>query len=170
MEAEEIAEASDWCLRRGYQSLWLPAFLGPRGGKSSGTAILVVRDHGLTVPLGKQRSLVAGKLTAGILEVQGARPIMLASIYLEVGCGLKEGNLKILATLAATAEDWGLPFWAAGDFNLGPARLLGSTFAARSQANVIAPSKATCISSTSQLPASPWPVFVNESISANSLV
>ena len=41
------AEASAWCTRQGWKSLWCRAIKGPRGGMSAGTAIFARKELGL---------------------------------------------------------------------------------------------------------------------------
>ena len=81
-----------------------------------------------------------------MLTVPGMPAFLLASVYLRVQAGLDEGNLQILASLAATAGSMQTPSMMCGDYNVLPRTLSRSLFVAQACLQVVAPGSATYIS------------------------
>ena len=98
--------------------MWSRGWVGDKGGATSGTAILVATSLGIIVPAGFSQQEQNKHSTVGILQVPGFPDIMIASLYLVVGQGMSSCNTAALAAVPATAEQWGVPYFAAGDMNM----------------------------------------------------
>ena len=85
----------------------------------------------------------------GVVELPVSRPFAVASLYLQVGVGLNDDNLVALAAVFAIADEWGLPVFAAGDFNMGPAAIKTTSLCSRAGALTLAPKKSTCVTKSS---------------------
>ena len=147
---EDIEEASHWCKRNSYVSLWAPAVLGPAGRPSGGVAILVNEQCGLFVPPASDHVLIPGRAAAGMVELPGLSPFMVVAVYFQVGLGLAGTNLDILQGIGECSERWGVPFLAGGDFNSGPRALMDSGFTLRAGAVTASPREPTCITKRSR--------------------
>ncbi len=159
LRGQEIAEASDWAIRRGWKSLWVEASVTEAGGRSGGVAILA-RDYlGLSPPPWGDPQIVPARAIAAKLEAPGCRPTVVMSTYLIDGIGPAAANRHILARIGDRLQSLGhdggdancrhagpMPYLVGGDFNMTPAVLAGTGITQRINASLVAPraARGTC--------------------------
>ncbi len=103
----QVAGASDWAKRHGWESVWAPAKLGPGGGASGGVAIFVKRGMGLRYPVSGSHIVEEARAVAAFAEPPGHRPVLLVSAYLIEGKGTQDANKAILAKIGRCADNQG---------------------------------------------------------------
>ncbi len=141
--------ASAWARKRGWKSIWAPATLGPNGGASAGTVVLV-RDHvGLRHPDKGNAEVVRGRITAAVIEPPACRPFMGYSAYFHDGQGLSRANLGLAAAIGEhwqAQEDSSLPVVVAADFNMELATFAQTGLADKLKGRIVAPmtARGTC--------------------------
>ncbi len=137
---DQLAKASSWARRKGWQSLWAPAAVGPGGGASGGVAILARAELGLRHPIVGSHVLEEARAVAGFVDPPGHRPILLACAYLRDGKGMSISNKATLARIGecAAAQGAGCLPLVAGDFQCGPQEVADSGFPEQIQGKVMA--------------------------------
>ena len=145
---EELAEASQWCARNGWKSIWSPASPSSDGGEASGGTAIVARDHlGLT----DAHSLLepSDKACAAKLDFPGGRRTLVVSAYLKCSVGLNQENLRTLNAIGSAVTSWKGSAIVGGDFNNLPEDVAASGIAAAMGTVVVAPiaPRGTCASS-----------------------
>ncbi len=164
LHGEEVAEASDWALRRGWKSVWAQAKCTEAGGRSGGVVILARSHLGLSPPPWEDPVIVEGQAVAATLEAPTCRPKVLTSVYLLDGVGLAAANRSILAAIGSKLQTLGhgaegdsskhcgpMPYIVGGGCSLTPQDIAETDFAANIGATVVAPRNArgTCRTATS---------------------
>ena len=83
---EKIDEAKVWLANRGMTGLFTPGFRTPKGGYSSGTAVIAVNWLGLRLlPGSSTQVVVEGRATGGRWTSRGGRPGALTPFTWRVG-------------------------------------------------------------------------------------
>ncbi len=126
----QVANASAWARRHGWDSIWAPAKLGAGGGASGGVAIFARQGMGLRFPAVGTHVIEDARAVAGYCDPPGHRPIMLCSAYLIDGKGAKEPNKAILAKIGRKVEAQGAGCLAlvGGDFQCHPSDMDATGF------------------------------------------
>ncbi len=139
-----LAQASSWCRRNGWESIFAPAVTGPGGGASGGVAIFARGGLGLRHPHVGSHILEEGRAVVGFVEPPGHRPILAASIYLRDGKGVKEANKATLAAVGRCAEAHGPDclVLCGGDYQCGPDSVESSGFPRQVRGRILAASTA----------------------------
>ena len=148
--ADDIEEASDWSTKNGWHPTFGPAVKTDRS-VSSGTAILTRDSIGTYWPGTDGEpcgtATASARFTAVVIQPPGICPIILVSVYLQVGAGLNPANMQVLADIGNLVTGLQLPYIIGGDFNLVPAALTASGLLARIRATLVKTPKATCVTS-----------------------
>ncbi len=136
----QVAAMSNWARRRGWTSLWAPATLGPGGGASGGTAVLVKKQFGLRRPSCGSHIVEEGRAVLGIVDVPGHRAIAAASIYLAEGGKMGKANRRSLDIMGKAIRAQGEECMAivGGDYQNDPRVVGGSKFPEDINAVVVA--------------------------------
>ncbi len=136
----QVAAMSNWARRRGWTSLWAPATLGPGGGASGGTAVLVKKQFGLRRPSCGSHIVEEGRAVLGIVDVPGHRAIAAASIYLAEGGKMGKANRRSLDIMgkAIRAQGEECMVIVGGDYQNDPKAVGGSKFPEDINAVVVA--------------------------------
>ena len=94
---DDIAEASSWAWQAGYSSVWAPAIGTEAGGTSGGVAVLVRRPFSLLRTRSSTEQQFRHRLVSCIAELGPLGQVAVCSVYLRVGSGLDDYNIKLLA-------------------------------------------------------------------------
>jgi hypothetical protein len=139
-----LAQASSWCRRNGWESIFAPAVTGPGGGASGGVAVFARVGLGLRHPHVGSHILEEGRAVAGFIEPPGHRPMLAASIYLRDGKGVKDANKATMAAVGRCAASQGPDclLLCGGDFQCGPDCVESSGFPRQVRGRVLAASTA----------------------------
>ncbi len=121
----QIAAASQWASRKGWQSIWTSAEQGEGSGWRAGVCICARAPVYLSLPRRGGSNVCGARAVAAVAEAPGHRPIAVYSAYLRDGEGLSAGNLGILATLGQHIGLQGeeAPFILAADFQMSPDKI-----------------------------------------------
>ena len=100
LSIDEIAAASEWASRKGWKSLWEPAEITPKLGRSAGVAVFARAWMGLSEPA--NGAVVAPfRSVAGLVEPPGfLGGIVCYASYYHVGEGLSPCNVEISEAVA----------------------------------------------------------------------
>ena len=138
LEASQTEEASQWCLRNGFKSVWGAATLSSSTGRTSGGTLLLVRKQfGLT----EATELVtpSDRMVAGKVDVPGYRQLLVTSTYFQTAIGMKTMNLELTRAIKEAHDKWNGPAIVGGDFNNTPAELAATLAGSRSGTKITAP-------------------------------
>ncbi len=137
---DQLASASDWTRRHGWEGVWAPAAVGPGGGASGGVAILGRVGMGIRYPPVGPHILEEARAVAAFAEPPGHRPVLLSSVYLRDGRGMGEENRGTLAKIGECADRQGTGclVLVGGDFQCSPEQTDGGGFPARIHGRVVA--------------------------------
>ncbi len=103
-----IQEVREWARRRKWTSIWAPAKPGTDGGRPSGGVAIFVRSHfGLKDPEEGGPVWVQHRVCAGVVELPGYRPTIVASAYFSCGEHWGIENVTIMANICASLEAQG---------------------------------------------------------------
>ena len=145
---DRIAEASQGLGALGFKSLWSPVVSSEASGKkgtSGGVALVVHGSLGLREANGGA-DLVPGRAVGGIIEAPGYNPILVVSLYLEVGTKLGVCNLGVLSVVGKLIEEAGCSWIIGGDWNMDRKLVELTGFVARLRGSLVSPERPTCIS------------------------
>ncbi len=137
---DQVAGASTWARKLGWDTIWAPAAIGDGGGASAGVAIFARTGLGLRYPQVGPHILEEARLVAGMVEPPGHRPFLVTSAYLRDGKGMGDENKRSLARIArciAEQED-GLLHLTGGDFQCNPSSVASSGFPSQVNGRVLA--------------------------------
>ncbi len=95
----QIAAASQWAGRKGWQTVWTSAEQGEGTGWRAGVCICARTPVALSLPRRGGSNVCGARAVAAVAEAPGHRPIAVYSAYLRDGEGLSKGNLQILASI-----------------------------------------------------------------------
>jgi len=151
--AEEISEASQWLLKRGWESLWAPAGQGDKNGPSGGVG---VATRALQIGLGPILDTEKGatildphRAMAARLRAPGYPDFAVISVYLDPAAGFAP-KASTLEAVGSFITDTSLPVLLGGDFNMAPPVILRSGWPQRWAGQALHTSAATCLSSRSR--------------------
>ncbi len=135
-----IAGASQQALRRGWQSIWLPAQPSDNGGWKAGVVILARDPVRISYPRAGGCEVSPSRVVAALAEAPGYRPFTAYSGYLIDGEALSNGNLGILADIGTHVKLQGEhhPYLLGADFQLPPQLLETAGFADQVGGTIVA--------------------------------
>ena len=141
-----IEEASQWLFKRGWKSLFHSGKLTDSGGTSSGVFIAVREWLGIRwLQLPGLQPQHTDRLAVAVIDVSEQLTFALASVYLKVGVGAGDANLRILAHAGHVLQESRLPWLVAGDFNLDSTLLAETGWLQRARGYVLVTERPTCI-------------------------
>ena len=117
---DKIAEASARAFSLGWKSVWTPAIKGPRGGWSSGAAVLARKYVDF---IDDDPEVFCGRCVAACVQVGGLGQFDVYSTYMATGIGPNGINVQIARAFAERVARRGLPYVNGGDMNMNPADL-----------------------------------------------
>ena len=134
----EIDEASEWCARHGWKSIWGPANPSTEGGEASGGTAVLARDHlGL---VGADTLLdPSARVCAAKPDFPGGRRTLVIATYLKCSVGLNQENVRLLGAIGSAISRWGGQAIVGGDFNNVPDDMAASGIADAMGTRVVAP-------------------------------
>ncbi len=129
----QIAAASQWASKKGWQSVWTSAEQGDGSGWRAGVCICARAPVYLSLPRRGGSNVCGARAVAAMAEAPGHRPIAVYSAYLRDGEGLSAGNLEILASIGQHICLQGdeMPFILAADFQMAPEKVAAAGLADR---------------------------------------
>ena len=138
---EATDAASEYLKRRGWNSLWTPAFPGANATSWKGGAFIAVSTERVGISLASPNcsTVVPGRIVAAKIEAPGYPPFLGSSIYLRLDIGAAGEHLDHLASLGKFACEASHPVLFGGDFQLGPGYLSETAFAEALSAIVLKP-------------------------------
>ncbi len=144
----QVAAASKWAGKRGWQTVWSAAERGEGEGWRAGVCICARAPVALSMPRRGGAVVCEARVVSAVAEAPGYGPIALYSVYLRDGEGLSRANLGILAALGNHVERLGpnTPFIVGGDFQMPPSRIAAAGLAEKVHAVIAASGnpKGTC--------------------------
>ena len=138
MDASQIDEASQWCLRNGYKSVWGAAAVSSVTGRTSGGTFLLVRKQ-LGLAKADDYILPSDRMVAGKVDIPGYRQLLVTSTYFETGVGMKALNVELTRAIKVAHDKWDGPAVVGGDFNNTPEELAANLAGSRSGTKITAP-------------------------------
>ena len=140
---DQIAEASQWALKRGWKSVWGAAVTSDETGKpSGGVAILVRKELGVSrADIYLQKS---HRKVAALVDFPGGKRVLVTAAYFKSGEGFKETNAELMRDLGLAASRWRGQFLIGADFNMTPTQLAATGAASRMQGTIVATKEGTC--------------------------
>ena len=142
---EQLAQATQWALRHGWQPTWGAATVCPETGGTSGGVAVFVRE-GIGTRHGHHVLEPTSRMCAAIVNVPGGSETLMVSTYLQCTVGLSDGNIDALHSIGVTLTTWSKSFIVGGDFNMEPTALEASGITGRANATLVVPNapRGTC--------------------------
>jgi exonuclease III len=144
----QVAAASKWAGKRGWQTVWSAAERGEGAGWRAGVCICARAPVALSMPRKGGAVVCGARVVSAVAEAPGYGQIAVYSVYLRDGEGLSRANLGTLAALGNHAERLGpnAPFIIGGDFQMPPSRIAAAGLAEKVHAVIAASGnpKGTC--------------------------
>ena len=151
---DEIEGHSKWFMGQGWASIWAPAKktagLKKKHGSQAGVAILVWKELGLKKPDYVGAILYTHRAVRAVLQAPPLPEILLVSVYLSVGVGVRCPNVQILGGVAKAVEREAKRPIIGGDLNSVPLQIRRLGLLGRFGRVQIGAMKPSCITATSQ--------------------